>query len=552
MLERGSIETDLVPSPVDLASLRPGSGPAAELPIVLWLHGGGGSARFLQSCQPQFTACWQEASLPDLIAVTPSAGWSGYLDLADGSERWETFLVDELIPRIRKQTGSTDGPVIVGGISSGAVAALRLGFKYPEVFRAVVALEPTLESAVDLDDIPLRDRVHLPERMRIRQFGDPVDPERWWANHPPAIVEANAAAVVANGQAIYLECGDDDQFHAQFGTEALHRQLFDASISHEYRLVRGGDHVGASLGPRVVDALRFVGKVLGRERQAPPSFEAFVEVENFTTQVRDLETAVGYRQERKVARPDCQLRVSIQGEGPTIVALPSLGRGADDFADLSRRLARVGYRVVRPEPRGVTGTSIVLDNPTLERFADDIIAVIEDLGGPVTLLGHDYGAQLAQLVAVTRPSLVSGLIVLAPPGPTPPKPEPATALRRVFIPELSDEEHLEAVALALFADGNDPVVWVDGWYPTLAFAQAEAERYLPPEELWAQIRCDTLIVQPADDRIVVPENAWLMAAELESLATVVLVPNAGHALLPEQPEVVATAILSWLGARSAR
>ena len=547
MAEKGFLETGLVPGPVEYALLRPGSGPTAELPIVLWLHGGGGSSRFLDSCQPQFASCWQESSLPDVAVVTPSAGWSFYLDHRDESEQWETFLFEELVPHIRKQTGSTEGPLVIGGISSGAVASLRLGFRRPDLVRAVVALEPTIEAALTPDEVPLRDRIHMPERIRARLFGNPIDESYWLANHPMVLAQEQAAAIAANDLAIYLECGDDDLLHAQYGAELLHRQLFDAGISHEYRQVRGGNHVGATVGPRVVDALRFVGRILKADIEANQSFESFVEIETFAARVRDLEQAVGYRVDREVRRPDCKLQVTVQGEGPTVVMLPSLGRGASDFADVGARLARAGYRVARPEPRGVNGSSRALEGLTLDHFADDVAAVIDDLGGPVTIVGHDFGAQVAQLVSSHNPPLVSSLILLAPPGPTPAKPEPATALRRIFIPELSDEEHLEAVALALFAEGNDPVAWVNGWYPMLAFAQAEAERYVPTEDLWSRLRAKTLIIQPAEDLIVVPENAALMAQKLERLATLVTIPNAGHALLPEQPEAVTAAILSWLG-----
>src|SRR6266478_5824608 len=41
------------------------------------------------------------------------------------------------------------------------------------------------------------------------------------------------------------------------GSASLH-----AGISHEYRLVKGADHVGASLAPRSLDAFAFVGRQL--------------------------------------------------------------------------------------------------------------------------------------------------------------------------------------------------------------------------------------------------------------------------------------------------
>ena len=44
------------------------------------------------------------------------------------------------------------------------------------------------------------------------------------------------------------------------GTEFLHRILFDAGVGHEYRLVRGAEHVGPSLYPRLADAIGFIGR----------------------------------------------------------------------------------------------------------------------------------------------------------------------------------------------------------------------------------------------------------------------------------------------------
>jgi pimeloyl-ACP methyl ester carboxylesterase len=45
--------------------------------------------------------------------------------------------------------------------------------------------------------------------------------------------------------------------------------------------------------------------------------------------------------------------VLAQGQGPLIVLLPSLGRGATDFDPIADRLADAAFRVLRPEPRGI-------------------------------------------------------------------------------------------------------------------------------------------------------------------------------------------------------
>ena len=55
-----------------------------------------------------------------------------------------------------------------------------------------------------------------------------------------------------------------------------------------------------------------------------------------------------------------------------------------------------------------------------------------------------------------------------------------------------------------------------------------------------------LVVQPADDVVAVPENATRLVEQLGARASLVTIPDAGHALLPEQPEAIADAMLEWL------
>ena len=170
-LAHGQMSTSLVPGPVEYSTLRSGDASAANTPLFIWLHGGGGSRRFLETCKAQFVSCWADKSLPAMVVATPSAGWSFYLDRQDGTELCETFLLEEFIPAIREETGCTEGPLLIGGISVGALGALRLSFKYPELFSAVVAVEPTVEAALSWDRVPSRDRVYMPEAVRKKLFG---------------------------------------------------------------------------------------------------------------------------------------------------------------------------------------------------------------------------------------------------------------------------------------------------------------------------------------------------------------------------------------------
>ena len=69
---------------------------------------------------------------------------------------------------------------------------------------------------------------------------------------------------------------------------------------------------------------------------------------------------------------------------------------------------------------------------------------------------------------------------------------------------------------------------------------------------WSAGRADVLVVQPADDAIAVPENAVRLVEVIGDRARMVTIANAGHALLPEQPEIVAATVLSWIRERTSR
>ncbi len=249
-----------------------------------------------------------------------------------------------------------------------------------------------------------------------------------------------------------------------------------------------------------------------------------------------------------VVGPAGPIEVREQGSGRPVVMLPSLGRGGADFDDLAGRLAAAGYRALCPEPRGIGGSTGELGDLTMADLADDVAAVIrERTEGTATLVGHAFGNRVARMTATEYPELVKRVALLCCGGMVPPAPEVHQALVAVFDPDRSDAEHLEAVGKAFFAPGNDPVVWVDGWHGTVAAAQGLANAGTPSDHWWAAGGRDILVVQPVDDLVAVAENARRIVEDFDDRTTLVLVPEAGHALLPEQPQAVADALLGWLG-----
>ena len=264
-VETGRLSTTLVPSPVDYRVLRPATlVPAQRYPLLLCLHGGVGGHDLLDQLTPVFREMWAAAILPEMIVVTPEAGHSFYLDYRDGSQRWETFLVTELLPHLRQlyPISGQRNRTLISGISMGGMGALRLGLKYPDIFGAIVAWEPAIEPALAWKDVTLADRFWRSDECMETRFGRPLDKEYWAANNPASIVAKHAGTLREAGLCLYLDVGIDDVYGLARGAEFMHRTLYDHGIEHEYRCVYGADHIGPTIAPRFRDGLGFIARIL--------------------------------------------------------------------------------------------------------------------------------------------------------------------------------------------------------------------------------------------------------------------------------------------------
>ena len=95
-----------------------------------------------------------------------------------------------------------------------------------------------------------------------------------------------------------------------------------------------------------------------------------------------------------VRRATVEIETYVDGDGPALIILPSYGRdGGEDYDDITARAARDGWKVLRPQQRGIAGSTGPMSGVTLHDLADDVAAVIRALGGGVraVLLGHAFG-----------------------------------------------------------------------------------------------------------------------------------------------------------------
>ncbi len=243
------------------------------------------------------------------------------------------------------------------------------------------------------------------------------------------------------------------------------------------------------------------------------------------------------------------LEVLVVGDGDTVVLVPSAMRGAADFADLQVSLAENGFRSLALNPRGIGASSPPDMNVSLRDLADDMAFVTSKLGGgSAHLVGHALGNIIVRATASYRPEVPVSVTVMPCGGDNlgafPVKSEVLEAFARCHDQTLSKAERQEALSVAFFARGNDPRSWLDGWWPSSTLGAVIMAS--DPAE-WRQAgSAPILIMQPLEDAMTPTSAGREAAAAFGERATYVEIPQCGHAILPEQPEVVAANLIAFL------
>jgi pimeloyl-ACP methyl ester carboxylesterase len=183
---------------------------------------------------------------------------------------------------------------------------------------------------------------------------------------------------------------------------------------------------------------------------------------------------------------------------------------------------------------------------TLHDLARDIAEVVEQLGGGrAIIVGHAFGNWVARMTAADHPKLVRGVVIAAAAAKHY-APELSKAVTNAGNPALSREERLAALRFAFFAPGNDPTGWLNGWHPDIRDSQRAAVAAVRQDEWWSGGTAPLLDLQAAEDPFK-PESARNeMKSEFGNRVTVMVIPHASHALIPEQPKAVVEALTTWI------
>jgi S-formylglutathione hydrolase FrmB len=242
-----------------------GTATLKQYPVLYFLHGLGDNEKTLFN-----SGGWtllddlrQKHELREFLIVAPEGRRTFYINSADGSVRYSDFFLQEFIPLIETKYRIAKGRSnrAISGISMGGYGALRFAFSHPEMFSAVSAQSAALitESPQQLD-IAARSGAPM-GRLLEDVFGNPINVVHWNQNNPLVLAKKNAAGL--RKQAIYFNCGQDDNYGFEKGAEALHEELMKEGVKHEYHLYPGDHSFGYFLS-HFAEVMEFHSRAFGQ------------------------------------------------------------------------------------------------------------------------------------------------------------------------------------------------------------------------------------------------------------------------------------------------
>lgn len=259
-----------------------------------------------------------------------------------------------------------------------------------------------------------------------------------------------------------------------------------------------------------------------------------------------------------IERPDTA-RIAWESDGPedapAVLLVMGLAYPAAMWFRLVPALAE-GHRVIRVDNRGAGRTGDVPGAPyTVETMAADCLAVLDAAGvDTADVVGISMGGLIAQEIALSAPERVRSLCLIAThPGIAHAVMNPQAMAMLMQRGQTTPQAAAEASIPFNYAPGTPRERIEEDWAVRLPLA-ATAQGYLAQvmgSSQWdghdrlPDVTAPTLVVHGELDALVPPENGRIIAGRIPG-AELVVVPDANHVLMTDQPEHVSAVLVDWL------
>jgi enterochelin esterase-like enzyme len=209
-----------------------------KFPVIYWLHGKGGneSTGFNIRVPAMFHKAITESLPGQAIMVFPNCGsYSMFCDSYDKKVMGETILIRELIPLVDStySTLRTRKARALEGFSMGGFGAVKLAFKYPELFCSVLTYAGSFH---DIDSVSNA----RPEVFKA-MFGSSAD--YFQENSPYILAEKNCEKIKKNLKLKFVNGSNDFTLENNYKLNLL---LDKFGINYDFKLINGYKHIPVS------------------------------------------------------------------------------------------------------------------------------------------------------------------------------------------------------------------------------------------------------------------------------------------------------------------
>lgn len=251
-----------------------------------------------------------------------------------------------------------------------------------------------------------------------------------------------------------------------------------------------------------------------------------------------------------------QIHWTSLGKGPPVVLIMGLGCSSALWFRVAPWLAK-HHRVILLDNRGVgltrTASAVVHRVP---HMAADVAAVLDAAGErSAHIIGFSMGGMIAQQFAIDFADRVRTLTLLATHCGGPWAVQASADVRHLLFTKnrLSAEEGLRAMRPYTYARETPDALFDEDAVVRLANAPSARgyEAQLHALIGWSayldlpRLRCPTLVMHGAQDALIVPDNASILAGRIRD-AELIELPRASHWLMTDCNEDVVGALRSHL------